>query len=488
MSWLGSGTRFFYWQRSCPGLGLRRRIDGVRHPLWCGVIVWQLLTLLVAVPAIAQRGPRGIAVAAPTADVERWAVVVGISDYRHSPRISDLAFAHRDAETICQFLRSPAGGSFAPDHVVELTNEEATVENVRRALGTFLAKAAPQDLVYIHFSGHGAPDPNNPKILYLLTHDSDPDSLLATALRMDEVRTIVRDYIRSQRVLFTVDACHSGGVRGTRSALAQNPINQYLIELAKSRPGIAFLTASMAGEQSREIEEAQLGLFTDLFLKGARGAADADQNAVVTLGEVYEFLRSRVVRESSNTQHPVLSGDLDLATPVGIVLASEGVPPTTVQAAGTELGAPRQSRSSDSPPVDASDAARGWIDWLLHEHPKETYAVAAFAVLIILIAAVFLLKKSRFWYSMSKGFSYNLPEGQVPSGTPSQPPPSSQSGAAPRQDSTTCALCGCRVRSPHDIAGECTEPTCEAPICKDCWHVKHRRRCAQHDDSNSQGS
>ncbi|MCP4688113.1 MAG: caspase family protein, partial [Desulfobacterales bacterium] len=100
-------------------------------------------------------------------EIGRWAVVVGISDYKYdnhrNPKgVPDLRFAHRDAKAFADFLLSPSGGAFAPDHVLLLTDGRATVKEVRKAIGGFLARSLERDLVIIYFSGHGAPDPNDP--------------------------------------------------------------------------------------------------------------------------------------------------------------------------------------------------------------------------------------------------------------------------------------------------------------------------------------
>jgi hypothetical protein len=41
-----------------------------------------------------------------------WAVVIGVSSYKNLAAKSQLQFAHRDAEDIAAFLRSPNGGGY----------------------------------------------------------------------------------------------------------------------------------------------------------------------------------------------------------------------------------------------------------------------------------------------------------------------------------------------------------------------------------------
>src|SRR4051794_10604908 len=71
-------------------------------------------------------------------NIDRWAVVVGISKYNNKDW--NLKYAARDAAELAALLETPAGGGFAKDHVLKLTNEQATTAAVSRALRSFLKK------------------------------------------------------------------------------------------------------------------------------------------------------------------------------------------------------------------------------------------------------------------------------------------------------------------------------------------------------------
>ncbi len=80
-------------------------------------------------------------------------------------------------------------------------------------------KARPQDTVIIYYSGHGAPypDPSSPDgdgvSKYLLTSDTDPESMWATAVEMESIRKIF-NRLSSERVVFLADTCYSGASGG----------------------------------------------------------------------------------------------------------------------------------------------------------------------------------------------------------------------------------------------------------------------------------
>jgi len=67
-------------------------------------------------------------------------VVIGISHYAKGDagaQINDLQYADRDAQSMLDFLKSPAGGSVADQDSLLLLNQDATTEQVRHALFTF---------------------------------------------------------------------------------------------------------------------------------------------------------------------------------------------------------------------------------------------------------------------------------------------------------------------------------------------------------------
>ena len=254
---------------------------------------------------------------------KRWAVVIGISEYQHARRgIPPLQFAHRDALALMEFLHSPRGGGFEPAYTRLLINEQATTRNIRSALFTFLKQAGKDDLVLIFFAGHGAPEIGRPENLYLISYDSDPDDLASTAFPMWDMETALERYIVAERVVVLADACHSAGVgptAGLRSVGGNNLINTYLANLQKTKPGRVTITASEVNEFSQESEIWEdHGVFTHFLLKGLKGAADSDENGVVTISEAFTYVNSKVRRATNSQQHPNIQGRFDPNLPLSV--------------------------------------------------------------------------------------------------------------------------------------------------------------------------
>ncbi|RPI25577.1 MAG: hypothetical protein EHM61_14020 [Acidobacteria bacterium] len=241
----------------------------------------------------------------------RWALIVGISKYQ-DPTL-ELKYADRDANELYALLQTPSAGEFKPQQMLKLINDEATAARLRRALGGFLLEVGRDDLMLVYFACHGSPDPRRPAgSLYLLTYDTDPNEIAGTAVRMDEVQVALREHLSAERVVVIVDACHSAaigaGTRGPRESAAL--LNTYLAKMSESRGGIALLTSAEASEASLEDERwgGGHGVFTHFLLEGLKGAADGHsqpRDGIVTVGELFDFVRDKV-SEETKSQHPAI--------------------------------------------------------------------------------------------------------------------------------------------------------------------------------------
>ncbi len=100
-----------------------------------------------------------------------------------------------------------------------------------------------------------------------------------------------------------------------------NKINIYLSELAKTKPGRIIFTSSEGYETSMESARWNgHGVFTYCLLEGLKGKADQDRNAIVTLGEIIDYVDISVRRETKNAQHPSRTGArFDRSLPMSIL-------------------------------------------------------------------------------------------------------------------------------------------------------------------------
>ena len=243
-----------------------------------------------------------------------WAVVIGISKYK---TVRSLKYADKDAMAFHDYLINNVG--IIPDHMTVLLNENATLRNLKRSLGTELKRhAGPKDTVIIYYAGHGAPEPDASSPdgdgleKYLIPYDADAQDLYTTGLPMREVETIFHR-LSAERVIFITDSCYSGATAGRTFSSAGHRANLsdgFLNRLSKGK-GRVVLTASRAGEVSEERDDLGHGVFTYYLLEGLKGKADVDGDRIVTVDEAYSYLSIHVPQVTGQNQHPVKKGEVE---------------------------------------------------------------------------------------------------------------------------------------------------------------------------------
>jgi uncharacterized protein YgiM (DUF1202 family) len=243
-----------------------------------------------------------------------WAVVIGISKYKH---VQSLKYGDKDALAMYEYLVSQVG--VPKDQVTLIINEQATLTNLKRVLGTELRrKAGAKDTVIIYYAGHGAPETDATSAdddgleKYLVPYEGDPNDLYTTGLPMREVETILAR-LSSERVIFITDACYSGATAGRTFATASRRAtvsDSYLARLAKAK-GRVVMTASRASEISEERDNLGHGVFTYYLLEGLRGQADVDGDGVISVDEAYNYVAKRVPEATGQNQHPVKRGEVE---------------------------------------------------------------------------------------------------------------------------------------------------------------------------------
>ncbi len=252
----------------------------------------------------------------PRTKFSLWAVVIGINNFQDKD-IPPLKYAVPDAQGFKNYLESQKEtGLYKSVNIKYLTNKDATLQNIKAALGEFLVDARGDDIVYIFIAGHGMVDAQGDS--YILTYDARAKNLYSTALPMEEFKKLLKDRIYAERTIVIADACHSGGIgtnmRGARD-LSMDEFRKFL-ETSKGR---AILTASRARELSQEDPKLGHGLFTYYLLQGLKGKADANGDGVITLNELNDYLYMQVVKASGSSQHPELKGEFDNTIPIGII-------------------------------------------------------------------------------------------------------------------------------------------------------------------------
>jgi peptidoglycan/xylan/chitin deacetylase (PgdA/CDA1 family)/uncharacterized caspase-like protein len=236
------------------------------------------------------------AVSDTTTEGESWAVVIGIDDYAHGPRLSHAA---RDAASVQQLLVSRLG--FKPAHVISLQNQAATRSNVLAAFNEQLPKAGLKktDNLFVFFAGHGATQhlTSGRDLGYIVPVEAATDHVADDAIPMTELQNISEALV-ARHVIFVMDACYSGLglVRGGGRSGGGN----FLRDNAH-RVGRQMLTAGGADQMVADGGPGGHSIFTWTLLQGLSGKADLNGDNIITGTELAAYIAPAVASVSQQT-------------------------------------------------------------------------------------------------------------------------------------------------------------------------------------------
>ena len=101
-----------------------------------------------------------------------------------------------------------------------------------------------------------------------------------------------------------------------RKGIQVNEVNRLIAKLSEATDGTAVLSASSSNETSMEGERWGGGVFTYYIIGGLRGRADANQDQIVTLRELFDYVYHKVPAATSGQQHPELKGQFSNDLPL----------------------------------------------------------------------------------------------------------------------------------------------------------------------------
>lgn len=288
------------------GLGVMYYATGkVEGAIWeNGKIYRQLYSKQDAAVASAPAAPYDPA-------VKVWAVVVGCAYYQH---MRTLRYTDDDAYQLYAFLKSVEGGALPDNQVRILVDENAKQRDIINAMRETYSQADENDVILFYFSGHGLPGAFLP-VDYdgrtnALKHQDINDALLAS---------------RSRHKLVIADACHSGSLAGRNAKSggggADQLLNSYYTALNNAQASTALLMSSKGKEISLEDGGLRSGVFSHYLIRGMKGLADTNNDNLVSIRELFNYVHREVRNYTGNIQTPTLTGTYDDLMPVSAVRA-----------------------------------------------------------------------------------------------------------------------------------------------------------------------
>ncbi len=215
--------------------------------------------------------------------VERVALVVGANN--GGPRRATLRYAGSDAREVAGVLRS-IGGVRRKNEVLVY---EPTPARLRRAFDEVARRTRAA-------AGRG----NRVELIFYYSGHSDESGLLldGQSVGYKALRQRLQSVPADVRVAI-LDSCASGAFTRQKGGTKRPP---FLVGSAQDVKGHAYLTSSSADENAQESDRIGGSFFTHYLTTGLRGAADANGDRVVTLGEAYQFAFDETLARTETTQ------------------------------------------------------------------------------------------------------------------------------------------------------------------------------------------
>ena len=242
----------------------------------------------------------GVPLADAETATEKWstsyarshAVVIGVDAYTAMP---PLKYAVKDAKSVAAVLERRGF------EVTLLLDAEATKSNIERTLFKSLpGRLGPNDRVLVFFAGHGI---SKHEMGYLMPVDAKAEDAAFAGVEMGALQEAFANpsMYPSKHVLYVADACYSGLALSSRGASVRPKTGSYVGHILRHKVRVA-LTAG--GDDEEVMEKNGHGLFTHQFLEALNGAADLDQDGIITTAELWPYLSKEVSQASRRRQTP----------------------------------------------------------------------------------------------------------------------------------------------------------------------------------------
>lgn len=226
------------------------------------------------------------------------------------PSHQDLSYTSKDAADFAAAFTHQGGDNKIYGKVfirTMVTPEDTEASDIREAIAdlvyqyenpTAAQRIQEQDVLLVFISSHGK---NNREGFQLLPSNYDPkyERIRSIDFQRDIMQELTQ--IACKKVIF-IDACHSGAADSKE--LTDIARAKALSRLAALHPGLNTLSSCGASEMSYEDAAWENGAFTEAILEAfankmiteASGnySCDANKDSIITLAELYDFLRQRV--------------------------------------------------------------------------------------------------------------------------------------------------------------------------------------------------
>ncbi len=224
--------------------------------------------------------------------MKKVALLIGVSEYKNFTR---LPSAVNDVDALQQVLLNPEMGGF--DEVKPFKNINR--QEIENEIFKLFDSRKSDELLLFYFSGHGITNPKGN--LFIATRETDKNEreivIPPTAVEASYLQKRMNES-RSQHQVIILDCCYSGAFDKELNPKdgGKAPID---FKQDLGGKGRAILTSSSSTQKSYESKSSGLSIYTKYLVEGIRtGAADRDNDGIISVDELHEYAREKVQEES----------------------------------------------------------------------------------------------------------------------------------------------------------------------------------------------
>ncbi len=280
------------------------------------------------------------------------ALVIGVDRYSRQPN-TNLQCAARDAEAVSKRFAE------AGFNVVSLVNEDATLEQIIRALETDLNARITEEneIVAVYWAGHGYSVPESLGSdsgwgTFLLPSDGIVTKPIESALPVSTLWALLSQ-LRTRRLVVFLDTCFSGAAAGdgrtlpfpganTRGEVEMAPLTSGFIRSIGGEGRVVICACGPREVAREDTHGSRHGFFTKVLLDALDGQVpDPDNVDGVRISLLSDYIRTQVPRRTGLKQTPYVhhtSSGQDFVFPTPPRMRAEKMPVPTWSFAGTAGG------------------------------------------------------------------------------------------------------------------------------------------------------
>jgi hypothetical protein len=215
-----------------------------------------------------------------------YLVAVGISNYRDHSLNDGVKFAASDARDLTALLQQRTQGLYNATAPYLLVDNQATRENLTKAIAEIASKIQPTDIFVMYLAGHGtAIEGEYYFVPWGVTYTSE-DALKRQSLDTEAIRKLLAS-IPAKKTLLLLDTCNAGAFANSRG-----PADKAALSKLSRISGRALLAASETEQMCLEGYEGH-GVFTSAVLE-ALTKAPANERGEIEVSRLADYVIDRV--------------------------------------------------------------------------------------------------------------------------------------------------------------------------------------------------